>query len=50
MLDVVKKTYRNEGVRAFYKGLTPTLIRQYPASGLFFYTYESVLKALEPKD
>jgi len=27
VIDVVKKTYRNEGIKAFYKGLTPTLIR-----------------------
>jgi hypothetical protein len=46
MRDVISKTYTNEGFRAFYKGLTPTLLRQYPASGVFFYTYEKVLNIL----
>jgi hypothetical protein len=49
MLDCIKKTYRNEGVTGFYKGLTPLLVRQVPASGVFFVTYEATLKALEVK-
>ena len=41
-IDCVKKTYRVEGVRAFYKGLTPNLIRMFPQSGLFFLVYDWV--------
>ena len=46
MLDCIRKTYRNEGIVGFYKGLTPLMVRQVPASGLFFVTYEAVLKNL----
>ena len=41
-LDCVRKTYHYEGVRAFYKGLTPNLIRMFPQSGLFFLVYDWV--------
>ena len=46
MLDCAKKIYKNEGITAFYKGLTPNVIRIFPASGLFFLTYEYTLKIL----
>lgn len=50
MLDCIVKMYRNEGVLAFYKGLTPSIMKIFPASGLFFLSYEltlSTLNALE---
>jgi hypothetical protein len=43
MTDIVTKIYKNEGILAFYKGLTPSLIRGFLHSGLFFLTYESAL-------
>lgn len=49
MIDCVRKTYRNEGIAGFYKGLTPLMVRQVPAAGVFFVTYEGVLKVLEVK-
>ena len=43
MIDIAKKIYRNEGIFAFYKGLTPNLLKVFPSSGLFFLAYEGTL-------
>ena len=42
IVDTVQKIYLNEGIRGFYKGLTPTVIKIFPASGLFFLFYEQM--------
>jgi hypothetical protein len=34
-------------MRAFYKGLTPNMIKIFPSTGIFFVTYEGVLKLLK---
>ena len=47
MLDCVRKIYKNEGFRAFYKGLTPNLLKTFPSSGVFFLAYEFTLKVLD---
>jgi|LauGreDrversion4_2_1035121.scaffolds.fasta_scaffold79620_4 hypothetical protein len=46
VIDAFRKIYRNEGIRAFYKGLTPLAIKIFPSSGLFFLTYEYTLLLL----
>ena len=43
MIDTFKKIYRNEGIAGFYKGMTPSVIKIFPTSGLFFLTYELTL-------
>ncbi|KAI9109685.1 hypothetical protein K1719_019315 [Acacia pycnantha] len=45
---VVKETARFEGVRGFYKGITPNLLKNVPASSVTFIVYENVLKLLKP--
>lgn len=45
-LDVVKLTWRGEGVRGFYKGLGPALLRTLPQSAVTLVVYENVLKLL----
>ena len=32
--------YKREGILALYNGLTPTLIRTFPATGALFFAYE----------
>lgn len=46
VIDCFKKTYRNEGIGAFYKGLTPLVIKMFPTSGVFFLAYEGTLRML----
>ncbi|GAA94344.1 uncharacterized protein L969DRAFT_19491 [Mixia osmundae IAM 14324] len=46
--DVVSKTYRHEGVRGFYKGLTPTILKVAPAVSISWATYETAQKFLFP--
>ncbi|BBN01553.1 solute carrier family 25 (mitochondrial folate transporter), member 32 [Marchantia polymorpha subsp. ruderalis] len=45
--QALKKTFRYEGVRGLYKGLSPALIRTVPSSSITFVVYESVLKFLK---
>ncbi|GAB2279509.1 Folate transporter 1, chloroplastic [Dionaea muscipula] len=44
---VVKETARFEGVRGFYKGIMPNLLKNVPASSITFIVYENVLKMLK---
>ncbi|KAK8619131.1 hypothetical protein V6N13_133098 [Hibiscus sabdariffa] len=45
---VVKETTRFEGLRGFYRGITPNLLKNVPASSITFIVYENVLKLLRP--
>ena len=45
--DCIVKMYRNEGILSFYKGLSPSILKIFPASGLFFLFYELTLGALD---
>lgn len=44
--DVVKQLYREGGIRSIYKGTVATLLRDVPASGMYFMTYEYLQKVL----
>lgn len=46
IVDCVKVTYRESGIKAFYKGLWITLIRAFPVNFICFVTYERTLKIL----
>ena len=46
VLDCARKILKNEGITAFYKGLTPNMIKIFPASGVFFLSYEYTMKLL----
>lgn len=48
-IDIVKRTYRQEGFFAFYKGLIPCLLRVTPAASITFIVYENSLKFLTNK-
>lgn len=43
LLEVFKKIYQTEGLRAFYKGYVPTILGVIPYAGMSFFTY-GVLK------
>lgn len=50
VIDCFKKIYRNEGPSAFYKGLTPLVIKIFPSSGVFFLAYESTVGILAKEE
>lgn len=41
MWKVIGEVFRKEGIRGLYKGLLPTVIRTFPATGALFVAYES---------
>ena len=45
-LDCIKKIYLLEGLRGFYKGLSPNLLRVVPATMLTFVVYENISHSL----
>ncbi|KAH6622098.1 solute carrier family 25 protein [Boeremia exigua] len=42
VVDVLRQTYRNEGVWAFYKGVVPNTLRVVPTTVVTFLVYENV--------
>ncbi|XP_016319855.1 mitochondrial folate transporter/carrier-like [Sinocyclocheilus anshuiensis] len=46
VVDVVRRTFRNEGLLGFYKGMVPNLIRVTPACCITFVVYENVSRFL----
>lgn len=46
ILDAVRKTLQVEGVRGFYKGLTPNLLKVAPAVSISYIVYENAKNAL----
>lgn len=50
-MDCVKQLYKEGGIRSIYKGTFATLLRDVPASGVYFMTYEWLKKQLaDPND
>ena len=45
--DVIEITMKRHGPRGFFRGLTPCLIRAFPANLTNFWVYESVLQLRE---
>uniref|UniRef100_A0A3B3QRW9 Solute carrier family 25 member 20 n=1 Tax=Paramormyrops kingsleyae TaxID=1676925 RepID=A0A3B3QRW9_9TELE len=48
-MDCVKQLYRESGIRGVYKGTGLTLMRDVPASGMYFMTYEWLKNILTPE-
>lgn len=46
VVDVLRRTWRNEGAVGFYKGIVPNLIRVTPACCITFLVYENVSRFL----
>jgi solute carrier family 25 folate transporter 32 len=44
--EVVVRAWREEGVRGFYKGLGPNILKGIPQKGLYFYAYELIKEGL----
>jgi solute carrier family 25 carnitine/acylcarnitine transporter 20/29 len=48
-VDCALKLYRQGGLRSIYKGTAATLMRDVPASGVYFASYEWLQKELTPE-
>ncbi|KAI4366972.1 hypothetical protein MLD38_022764 [Melastoma candidum] len=46
MSDVFRRTFRNEGIRGFYKGLFPNLLWVVPSASITYLVYETMKKSL----
>ncbi|XP_057411707.1 mitochondrial carnitine/acylcarnitine carrier protein isoform X1 [Balaenoptera acutorostrata] len=49
-LDCAKKLYKEAGIRGIYKGTVLTLMRDVPASGMYFMTYEWLKNIFTPEE
>ena len=47
-ISIAKSVMRTEGLRGMYRGLTITMLRDAPAHGVYFWTYEYVREQLHP--
>lgn len=47
-IDCAKKLYKEGGIRSIYKGTAATLLRDVPASGMYFMSYEWLQRVLTP--
>ncbi|XP_076447347.1 mitochondrial carnitine/acylcarnitine carrier protein-like [Babylonia areolata] len=47
-VDCAKKLYKEGGIRGVYRGTAATLLRDVPASGMYFMTYEWLQHVLTP--
>ena len=48
-VDCVKQLYKEGGIRSIYKGTCATLLRDIPASGMYFMTYECLKRWMTPE-
>ncbi|KAK1363923.1 calcium-binding mitochondrial carrier protein SCaMC-1-like [Heracleum sosnowskyi] len=47
MSDVFRRTFQLEGLRGFYKGLFPNLLKVVPAASITYLVYETMKKSLD---
>ncbi|KAI5637783.1 mitochondrial carrier protein domain-containing protein [Phthorimaea operculella] len=50
MVDCAKQLYAEGGIRSIYKGSIATMMRDVPASGMYFMTYEWIKEVAVPAD
>ena len=46
-MDIVREMTRTEGAKAFYKGITPRVLRVAPGQAIVFLVYEGVIQDIE---
>ncbi|XP_021297878.1 calcium-binding mitochondrial carrier protein SCaMC-1-like isoform X1 [Herrania umbratica] len=47
MSDVFKRTFQHEGIRGFYKGLFPNMLKVVPSASITYLVYESMKRSLD---
>ncbi|KAI7893711.1 mitochondrial carrier domain-containing protein [Mucor mucedo] len=48
-VDCITRSYREEGWRLFFRGLTPTILRAFPSNAATFAAYTWTMKFFQPK-
>lgn len=48
-VDCLWKLYKQNGIRSVYRGFGATLSRELPGFGMYFYSYEYLIRVLTPK-
>jgi solute carrier family 25 carnitine/acylcarnitine transporter 20/29 len=48
-VDCIRYSYREEGWRIFFRGLTPTILRAFPSNAATFAAYTWTMKFCETK-
>ena len=46
MMDCIRKTYHQDGIRGFYRGLLPTLVRAFPVNAATFATVVMITRLI----
>jgi len=49
MVDAFRRTFRHEGVRGFYKGLLPNMLKVVPSASITYLVYEDMKTRLSLK-
>lgn len=49
IIDCISKTYRLDGISAFYRGFSAAMYRSFPANAFCFLGYEAAASYLRPK-
>lgn len=47
IVEILKRTWKVEGLRGFYKGIVPSALRVLPGTGITFLIYENCTKYLQ---
>ncbi|KAL5581484.1 hypothetical protein UlMin_013926 [Ulmus minor] len=47
MADVFRRTFQHEGIRGFYKGIFPNLLKVVPSASITYMVYETMKKRLD---
>lgn len=47
MSDAFRRTFQCEGIRGFYKGLFPNLLKVVPSASITYMVYEAMKKSLD---
>ena len=42
IIQIINRTLKQEGIRGFYKGLAPNILKGIPQRGIYFYCYELI--------
>lgn len=46
LINLIRDTYHGQGINGLYRGLSPTIMRTFPATGVLFCVYELVNSTL----